>query len=85
MSFLMSLDLDDFIQIIDKAIYRREELKSWQMWLMKYQHMDEKSFIPFSHFFKYQQSKQISKQRSAEEILKEAHEIRSRIRKKSGE
>lgn len=84
MSFVMSLETDDFIQIIDKALYKREERKAWQMWLMKYQHMDKDSFIPFSRFFKAQQSKQTS-ERPAEDILKEAQEIRNRIRKKSGE
>jgi homoserine trans-succinylase len=53
------------------------------MWLMKYQHMDEQSFVPFSQFFKVQ--KQVINKRSAEEILSEAQEIRKSIRKKSGE
>jgi hypothetical protein len=85
MSFVMSLDIDDFIQLVSKALLKREEQKAWSMWLMKYPHMDEQSFIPFSQFFKAQKQENIS-QRPAEDILKEADEIRKKIHsKKSGE
>jgi hypothetical protein len=83
MSFVMSLETDDFIQLVSQAFLKREEAKAWGMWLMKYQHMDEQSFVPFSQFFKVQ--KQVINKRSAEEILSEAQEIRKSIRKKSGE
>jgi hypothetical protein len=83
MNYVMSLDIDTFLSLVIKAIEKREEKKAWQMWLMKYQHMDEKTFVPFSQFFK-SQKQEVSK-RPAVEILEEAQEIRDRIRKKSGE
>jgi hypothetical protein len=83
MTFVMSLDIDEFIPLITKAVEKREERKAWEMWLMKYQHMDENSFVPFSQFYKNSRKQTISK-RSAEEMIAEAEEIRKRVREKEG-
>ena len=82
MTYVMSMEIEDFILLIIKSIEKREEHKAWDMWLTRYQHMDKKNFVPFSQFFK-SQKQQIS-QRPTEDILAEAEEIRNHIRMKSG-
>jgi hypothetical protein len=88
MNFIMSLDPVDVIGLIAKAEEKREEEKAWQMWVQLYPNMiiprpfakdPALKFIPFSDFYK-KMTQPIS-QRPAEDILKEAEEIRKRARK----
>jgi hypothetical protein len=46
------MPLTDGIELINKAFDKREKEKAWQMWLMRYQHMSKKNFVPFSQFMK---------------------------------
>lgn len=82
MNFILSLEVDDFVGLIIKAFEKQEENRARNMWLMKYQHMDEKNFMPFSKFFRLQ--KEPVNKRSKEDILKEVEEIRASIRDKKG-
>jgi len=70
------------VKLIYKAIEKREEEKSWQMWLTMYPYMNlgHLKFMPFSEFH----SKQIQpiSHRPAEEILKEVYEIRKELENK---
>lgn len=77
LTFFYSLDAQEAAGLFELALEHREEEKAWQMWLMKYQHMTDKNFIPFSQFYTKATQAQPSK-RSAEEILAEAEEIRRR-------
>ncbi|MGJ9381534.1 hypothetical protein [Salipaludibacillus sp. CF4.18] len=70
------------MSLINKAFEKQEEDRARNMWLMRYQNMDDKSFIPFSKFFKLQTEP--ANIRPKEDILKEAEEIRAKIRDRKG-
>jgi len=78
----MSLEIDDFISLIAKAFEKKEERKSWEMWLTLYPNMTKENFMPFSEFFRMQKEP-ISK-RSKEDILDEVERIRASVRDKGG-
>jgi hypothetical protein len=77
MNFILSLDIDDFVELVLKGLEKREGRKAWEMWLMKYPHMTKENFIPFSQF--YSKLTQPISKRPAEEILAEADEIRKQV------
>lgn len=81
MNHFNKLPIQAGISLIYKAIEKKEEQKAWEMWLMKYQHMDKSSFIPFSQFYKQQTQRKIS-MRATEDILQEAKAIREKILQK---
>ena len=81
-NFIMSLEIDDFISLIAKAFEKKEERKSWEMWLTLYPNMTKENFMPFSEFFRMQKEP-ISK-RSKEDILDEVERIRASVRDKGG-
>lgn len=82
MSFVMSLPIDDFVQLIAKAIEKQEESKAWDMWLTKYPNMTKDTYVPFKQFFQTQ--KQPISKRPKEDILKEAERIREAIKSRKG-
>ena len=79
----MSLEIDDFISLIAKSFEKKEERKSWEMWLTLYPNMTKENFMPFSEFFNMQKQK-ISK-RPKEDILDEVERIRASARDKGKE
>lgn len=83
MGYVMSLDVTEVIDLLEIAIEKREEEKAWSMWLMKYQHMNKKTFTPFSAFYKTMTSSETSK-RSTADILKDVEEIRKRANPHTG-
>jgi predicted metal-dependent hydrolase len=50
--YVMDLPIIKGLELIQKAFDKREEEKAWQMWLMRFQHMTQKNFVPFSQFMK---------------------------------
>jgi hypothetical protein len=77
----MAMDIMEGLALLNEAQEKREEEKAWQMWLAKFPYMDKKSFIPFSEFYQKMSTPQHISQRSAEEILADAHNIRSKLKK----
>jgi hypothetical protein len=49
---VMDLPTTEGLELINKAFEKRNEEKAWQMWLMRFQHMTKKNFVPFAHFMK---------------------------------
>lgn len=49
---VMDFPAAEGLQLINKAFEKRNEEKAWQMWLMRFQHMTKKNFVPFSQFMK---------------------------------
>jgi hypothetical protein len=49
---VMDLPATEGLELINKAFEKRNEEKAWQMWLMRFQHMTQKNFVPFSQFMK---------------------------------
>lgn len=70
------------MQLYWKSVEKHKEKRAWEMWLMRYQHMTDKNFMPFSQFFKGQ-TKAISA-KDKNEILQDVERIRN-ARKKEGE
>lgn len=58
----------DGIHLIAKAREKELEEKAWDLYKQKYALMDEKSYIPFTEWYKPQQPQE---EQSTEEILKE--------------
>ena len=79
----MSLDVDEFVRLINKSLEKREERKAWEMWLTLYPNMTKENFMPFSEFFRMQKEP-ISK-RPKEDILEEVERIRASVREKGKE
>ena len=73
--FVMNLPLEIGAELINKAIEKTEESLAWDMWLERYQHMDEKTFVPFSQFHKTATKTRIS-QKPTQDILADAGKIR---------
>lgn len=70
----MHLEFGDGSDLILKAYEKREEDKAWQLYLARYQHMDEKSFMPFEEFYNPQPMQQIENKTEAE-ILESVKQI----------
>jgi len=74
-----SLPWTDGIELINKAIEKRNEQRDWDMWISIYPTMDKKSFISFEKFRSKKQVVSVmhcKKHISAEEIIEKAEEIR---------
>lgn len=67
------LDLIDGVELIAKARESQIEEKAWDLYLAKYQHMDEESYIRFDEF--YNPKKSINKELTSEEILLDVKEL----------
>ena len=78
---IKGLPLKLAIKMFYHRLFKREENKSWQMYLMRYQNMDQKTFKPFN--FKIKKENKITT-RTTEEILAEAEGIQIKLSKKGG-
>ena len=84
---LQDMPVDDFIDTVRAGREKEQEERAWQLWVSLYplMHMPEKGiipgikFLPFSEFLKKQINPAKVSQRSAEEILKDAADIRKRL------
>jgi hypothetical protein len=68
------LDLEFNIDLILYALEKETEKILWEMWLLKYQHMDKDNFINFEDF-KNKALKQNCTNKSYKEIEKEMKKI----------
>jgi len=80
MDYILSLEFNDFLQLVIKAFKEREKERFWQTWLTLYPNMDQKNFIPFSQF--YQDQTEPINNRPKEEMLSEADKIRKKLKRK---
>lgn len=71
--------MEEGVELINKATEGREKEKAWQMWLVQYPNMTKENFIPFSEFYKAAVKPSEVSQKPAEDILKEANEIRRKL------
>ena len=75
--FVYNLSWIDGIELINKAIEKRNEQKDWDMWLTLYPNMDKKTFISFDKFRGKKQVKVINNTKlTKEEIIEKAEELR---------
>ena len=70
------------LKMLEYQHENQEEQKAWEMWLTKYPDMDKTNFVPFAQFYKDIKAPiQPEHKETAEELLKKAREIRTKIRK----
>lgn len=73
-------------RLLIAALKKKQEDRAWQMWLMQYQHMTEKNFVPFSEFYSKQTaSPQSVTSKTKEEILADTDMILRSLRKERPE
>ena len=82
MSFIMSLDIETVIGLIQKAFQKKEEDKAFQLYASIYPHFDKNNFKKWSEFYKVQ-TEPISR-KSSEEILSSAEKILKKAGEKRG-
>ncbi|OMH20081.1 hypothetical protein AC231_04655 [Clostridium pasteurianum] len=86
--YVMDMDLEEGIEIINTAYKKKAEEMLWQRWLVDYSNMDKEHFIPFTDYknkvFKdvniTENNNKVSKE-SIEETAKKAIEEAERIKK----
>lgn len=75
--FVLNLYWEDGINLINKAIEKRNEQRDWEMWISVYPDMDKKTFVPFEKFRgKKQTPGKPKKELTKAEIIAQAEEIR---------
>lgn len=87
MTFLLSLPIDDLIALIRKAYDMRKDDRLWDRWLVELAHMNADTFVSFDEYkqkFTVIPTAIPMSQRSREDILAEAAEIRRQIAAKKG-
>lgn len=77
MSFVMQLDSETLIELIDKAREKDIEEKLWQRWLTELPRMNEDNFISFDEYKKqsFKRNEQETSTKSEEEVLEDANKI----------
>jgi hypothetical protein len=84
---LQNLRFASLKNICKMIIYRykkRTETKMWQLYLMKYTHMDKKNFVSFEEFYNVKSEAMIKETegKTDDEIIDEVAKIRERIKGK---
>jgi hypothetical protein len=82
---LQNLKYAGLKNICKMIIYRykkKTETKMWQLYLMKYTHMDQKNYISFEEFYNVKSESMIQEtaSRTDEEIIDEVAKIRERLK-----
>lgn len=68
------------VKLITHILEEKQKQQAWDMWLTKYPNMSENDFMPFSIFYQKVSQEVVKKpQKTAEELIKTAIEIRKRI------
>lgn len=74
---MYNLNWIDGIELINKALEKRNEQRDWDMWISIYPNMDKNTFIPFE---KFRATKQIQQNKNItltnDEIIAKAEELR---------
>ena len=63
------------INLINKAIEKRNEQRDWEMWISIYPNMDKVNFIPFEKFRSKARAPIKQTKLSNEEIIEQANEL----------
>ncbi|WP_157800950.1 hypothetical protein [Bacillus solitudinis] len=59
-----------------EANEQENEKKAWDVWLSKYPHMDEKTFVSFEDFYKNKKEHKKAVKQTDEEVIAYAEKIR---------
>jgi hypothetical protein len=84
MDYILNLEVNEGVLLINKALEERDKRSIWDMWIARYPWMDKESFMPFSEFLDLMIGKNITT-KSKEQILAEAEEIEKKTRMKRGD
>ncbi|WP_297637241.1 hypothetical protein [uncultured Clostridium sp.] len=80
MNYILSLEVEEGLEIINKAFEKDMDEFLWQRWLVDYRGMDEKTFIGFTEYKDKLTGKNIVKD-SKMSYLEEAEKIRKKSKK----
>ena len=83
MDYIMRLEVDEGVLLINKALEEQTKQRHWEMWLAKYTLMDSENHLSFEDFSDAMLGKNISRM-SKEEALNKAMEIEKKAQKKRG-
>ena len=72
MDYIMEQDWNTGMRLIDKALDKQSETKSWQLYCSIYQNFNKDNFIPFSEFYK--KPGKIVSMKSRDQIIAEGEE-----------
>jgi hypothetical protein len=73
----MQMECNDFIELYSKAIYKSQEERLWQQWLIDYSRMDSEHFINYENYKKKNiKNKTENNSINIENIIKEAEKIK---------
>jgi hypothetical protein len=73
--YVFNLAWNNGIELINKAIGKRNEQRDWEMWLSVYPNMDKKTFVSFEKF--QQKGRELPQNNfTTAEIIEKAEEIR---------
>lgn len=74
MSFVMSLDIETFVQLVFKAFEKEAEEKIWQKWLVELPYMEKDNFMSFD-VYKDKHFQQQESNKNDEDIIQDAENI----------
>ena len=77
----MDLDIKTGIGLITKALEEKHKKQAWDLYIAKYQHMNQENYISFEEF--YNPKKEKEDKRTAEEIIKESEDLLLSLRKEA--
>lgn len=80
-NYILNLEINEGIELINKAIEKRQEEKYFTMWSTQLPFMNEENYISFEDYCDKLTGKNIVT-KSKEEILKEAEEIEKKSKRK---
>ena len=80
LDYIMNLDWDTGLRLIDKIMEKQSETKSWQLYCSIYPNFNKDNFIPFSEFYKKPSKKINSKPIS--QIIAEGEKTKKLFEKK---
>lgn len=83
MTFIMSLNVETVIELIQKAFQKHEEERAFALYASIYPNFNKNNFKPFNEFYKAKNNDKISV-RSAEDIMADAQEIMRKVGEKRG-
>jgi hypothetical protein len=77
--FVMQMEYQEGIEMINQAFIKVDEQKHWELWLAMYPNMTEKTYVPFDKFYKIDGLKKSTKEvkkKTPQEIIAMAEKIK---------
>lgn len=85
-TYIMNLDIEDGLDLINTAYQKDAEDRLWQQWLVDYSHMDKENFMSFENYKNkvFKNESENNRKIDIKEIIDEAEAIKNLDQKKGG-